>query len=296
VAPFSLTDTSGNFINKSFDIRLDLSQIANDVTVQTGQVGDTIIRTDYLDGDGTKTNFNLPTNFSAIPTITVGGVTILVGYDGLDSDTNYDVMWNQTSQSIRFTAGHTPGSGTRNIVVTGTSRYPLIYRKTDQSSISTYGLRQKYIVDKTIQDAQGASLRASAEIASYSGPIISGNFRTYTSGLKVGQLITVDSTFWGLTMNFKIQNIRTTMRTPTAFEYEVQVESSTSIGINDILAKLLTQNTEGQTEITSNSFIERVSLFPEGMVISDAISQPTTKSGPYLWNDTKMKWNLFTWH
>lgn len=292
-APFSLTDTSDNYIFSSLQLTSDISQIANDIVIQSGQVGDNITRTEYFTGDGTRTIFPLATNFLDIPTVTVGGVSKTVGMDSIDADANFQVMWDQNAQRLRFTAGNTPGAGTNNIVVTGTSRFPLLYRKQSQASITLYGQKEKIIIDKNIQDINTASLRASAEIAAYSSPISSGEFVTYTDGLIAGQYIAVSSVIRGTSNSYKIQSVTTTLRSPTALSYSVKIQIGGSVDINDILTRLLIQDPSNGNINGVNQIIERIVLFNESLDIEEALHAPTQSSPPYVW-DTAV-FNLSTW-
>lgn len=292
-SPYNLTDTSGNYLYNSLEIVSDYSKLANEIIIRGGKVTGTATRTEYLSGDGTRTNFPLGNDFVNIPLVTVGGLGIAVGLDGQVPDAGYAAMWNSNSQLLRFTSGNTPTAGTNNIVVTGTPQFPLLYIKQSQSSITTYGRKQKIIDDKSINDLTTASQRADSELLAYSTPINTASFSTYVDGLVVGQYINVSSAIRNINQSYKIQQVRCFCRTNEGLRYDVELQSSNDIGINDVLAKLLIQNPADQNIPNSSTVIQRIYDFNETLAITDNIGTPVTASGPYVWDTPK--WGFFTW-
>lgn len=292
-SPFNLTDSSANFVYQSLVLKKETSQIRNEIILRGGQVTSTTLRTEYIDGDGTKLQWPLANKFSSKPTVTVGGVSKTVGLDFLDADTSYQCMWDYNSQSLRFTAGNTPVSGTRNVVVTGYPQYPLIVIKRDETSILTYGLAQYLITDKTIQTLPSALARASAEATLYSQPTQSGTFTTYVDGLRSGQTININSSARGINQNFKIRSITTTFHTPTAFAYNVTIETSNDVGINDILSKLLVTNPSDQLTVGANEVVQRYYGFTESASLSDTLHTPTKTSPPYVYDTATYGFSTF---
>lgn len=293
LSPFNLTDTSGNFLVNSLQVMSDNSQLANDIIIKGGKVVGSSTRTEYQSGDATRTDFPLGNDFNSIPIVTLDGVVQTVGNDGVDDDTLFQCMWNQGSQLIRFTSGNTPDAGTNNIAITGTPRFPLIYEKITQASISLYGKKQKLINDQTIIDIGTASKRADAELAAYAFPVGTAQFVTYNDGLVVGQYININSTLRGINQNYKIQQLTITPRTPTTLAYTVQLETTNTINMTDILNLLLIQNPASLLPSDPNTTIERVSLFEEALEIDDTIHTPTQSSPPYVYDTAK--YNLATW-
>lgn len=288
-APFNLSDTGQNYVWGSLKIQNDTSQLRNEIIVRGGLITSTTLRTEYFSGDGTKTSFSLSNSYPSVPTVTVGGVSKTVGIDFVDADASFQCMWNSNTQSIRFTSGNTPASGTNNIVITGYPQYPLILRKQNQSSVALYGVFQSIVIDKTIQDITTASARADVELNKYSLPEAIGSFKTYTDGLIAGQLITITSSLRSISRTFKIQSIRTTIKLPAGvstsnatLRYEVQVVSADFTSINDVLNKLLVQDPASQINISADEVVERYYQFPESFTITDTLHQPTKTSPPYL--------------
>lgn len=282
-SPFNLTDTSANFVFGSLQLSDQTHQIRNEIIVRGGEVESASSRTEYFSGDGTITQWALANKFSGLPTVTVGGVSKTVGVDFLNDDASYQFMWDYNAQSLRSTAGNTPASGTRNIVVTGYPLYPLIVIKREETSIATYGLHQYLVIDKNIKSLDLALKRATAEILQYSVPSKTGAFRTYTGGLRAGQSINITSTIRGIDQNYKIRQISTTFHTPTAFAYDVQIETANDIGIQDVLSQLLIKNPSDQITIGQGEVVQRFYGFSETADVSDTLATPTKTSPPYVY-------------
>lgn len=283
---FDLTDTSGNYVFNSLSIREDTHQLRNEIIVRGGMLTSDSNRTELLSGDANKLIFPLATKFASLPTVTVGGVGKTVGVENIDSPASFDVMWNYNEKSLKFASA--PASGTANISVVAPYNYPLILEKRDESSILTYGLFQHIIIDKTIVDLETAGLRADVELLKYGQPLKTANFETYTDGLRTGQTINVQSTIRGIDQDFKIQAIKSFLRSPHDDEMGHYIESVTAddIGINDILTRLLIKNPSDLIDISQDEFVVRIRSILESFAITDSVATPVKTSPPYLIGST----------
>ena len=261
---FDLTDTSGNYVYNSLSLREDTHQLRNEVIVRGGLLTSDTLRTEYLSGDGTKSVFPLATKFANLPVVEISSVAKTVGIENLDV-AGFDCYWNYNEKSLKFTVA--PASGTSNITVTEYPQYPLILQKRNEVSVTTYGLFQTVIVDKNIRDLETAGLRADVELLKYSEPEKTADFLTYTSGLMTGQTINIQSTIRGINQDYKIQSIRSTLKTPNTDEltHEVSCITAEDLGINDILARLLIKNPSDQIQIQADEFVERIRQFRDSL-------------------------------
>jgi hypothetical protein len=102
LAPFNLTDTSGNYVNSSLKTIFDGTQIANSVKVRGGTYfGATYSDTITVRGSVTK-SWVLPYKFDAITlTITINGVSKIVGVYGKNTFLDADVLYRDSDQSIQ---------------------------------------------------------------------------------------------------------------------------------------------------------------------------------------------------
>jgi len=236
-APFNLTDT-GTPVYKDLVIREDQKQIKNVIYVRGGEyVGD--LRTDKVGaGDGETKVFKLPYRYDEKPSVTVGGVSQTVGIDFLDSEDDYDCLWNYQEKIIRFKTA--PASGD-DIEVTGYPLIPVLIKAQDTSSISKYGEREFRIIDKTIKTKEAARRRAQAELTDYSLPIQEGSFIVYTSGLRAGQKINIQSDIRNINQDFIIDQVVMKTFSPTRFYYKVHITTSRTKGIIEYLKYQLEQ-------------------------------------------------------
>jgi hypothetical protein len=300
MAPYDLSDTSGNYIYNSLQITADLSQIKNSVLIQGGEQISASPRTELHSGDGTRVQFALTNKFDSLPTVTVGGVPQTVGVEYLNDDALFDVMWNFNEKYIRFTAGNTPGSGTNNIVTTGTYLFPIVVRVPAPASIAEYGTYEFAITDKSVRSQDEAIERALAELRVYQMQLYEGQFRTYNDGLRSGQVIRIDSTQRGKNIDVLIQSVDAKMRDPLGnqLEYTVKFATLKSIGIVEYLqAQLRSQEVIVDDAETLLSFIP----LEDEASTSDSIDAPTFTTGPYVWSNdadttpNRMVWDYFTW-
>ena len=240
-APFNLTDDNGNYIFNSLVITDDLSQLRNRVRVRGGEiVGDT--RTEVLFGDGKKKIFPLANKFSAEPTVTVSGVSQTVGLEFIDN-TGYDCYWNYNEKYIRF--GTAPDNGDE-IDVTGKPLIPIIVQVEDPASIDTYGVHEFYKKDVNIKSTDEAKQYAIAQLNAYRNSVNEARFDTYTSGLKSGQLINIQSDKRGIDKDFIIQSVDLRMLGANKGVWQVKLASLRTIGIIQFLQQLLLT---GQTQV-----------------------------------------------
>lgn len=301
LAPFNLTDTSGNYIYNSLEIMEDLSQIRNSVLVQGGEQESDTTRTETFNGDGSKVQFSLANKFASLPTILVGGSPQTVGVEYLDDDASFDVMWNYNEKYIRFTSGNTPASGTNNISVEGIYLFPIVVRVPAPASIAEFGTYEFAITDKSIVSQDEAINRAIAELTSYQNQLYEGRFRTYDGGLRSGQVININSTQRGKNIDVLIQSVSLAMRDPLGdnFEYEVRFATLKSVGIIEYLQKQLRDR-----EVIVDDEETLLSFLPltDEVGFSDSLATPTASIGPYKWSNdagttpNKLVWNYGTWN
>ena len=281
-APYNLSDTSQNYIYDSLEIVEDLTQVRNSVLVQGGEAVAPSTRTEYWSGDATRTHFPLSNKFASLPTVTVGGSPQTVGVEYLDDDASFDCLWNFNEKYLRFTAGNIPVAGTNNIVITGYYLYPIVVSVPAPASQVAYGVYEFAITDKSIRSQAEAIARAQAELTSYATTLYEGQFRTYTDGLRSGQVITINSTQRGKSIEVLIQSVGAKMRDPlgTQLEYTVRFATLRSIGIIDYLQGQLRQK---EVIVDDDEVLLNFYPFTDEVDSADSIATPTHTSPPYVW-------------
>ena len=267
-APFSISDTSANYIYDSLEVSEDISQLRNRVFIRGGEAeGDA--RTEPFNGDGTKKFFKLSNKFSSLPTVTVGGVGKTVGVDFLDDEADFDVLWNFNETYIKFTSA--PASGTNNVEVTGIPLYDILVQVEDTDSIATYGASEFARTDTTITSKQEAKDFAIAELEAYAAKISEGSFTTYNSGLRSGQLITVNSTQRAVSEDFLIQRVSFSMVSKNVGMYRVELATLKTITLIDFLINQLRQSGE-QIKDTENILLQKFAQFSESISVGESFT------------------------
>lgn len=284
VAPFALSDSSGNYVFDSLQIQEDISQIKNSILVEGGDVTSDSTRTKTHDGDGSKDIFDTVYKFSGKPTVTVDSVVQTVGTEYIDDDADYDCMWSYNEKYVRFTDGNIPAAGTDNVELEGYPKFPILVAVPAPSSISVYGTYEHTIKDKTIRTTDEAIERAKAEIQAYGEQLKEGSFRTYEDGLRSGQVMTINSTVRDISTQVMIQsvNFKTRDSNGDSIEYDVQFATLRSLGIIDYLLSRLDDEelTEGESE-TLLTYLQETGQIE----VTDTIGTPTTSTGPYVYSN-----------
>ena len=281
LAPYSLTDTSQNFLYGTLEIQQDTSQMRNFITVRGGDVNGTAVdNKQVMDGQQriifvgyALTSFLAYKALAATPTTFVA---LNVGKDGITDPTTVDVLYNPDLGLMTFPDATKPAI---NDVVkySGVPVFPIITQQQDTASVATYGLYEYLILDKTISSKDAAKKRAAAELLNYSQPITTGSFTTLTSGLRTGQTVTINSSFRNINSAYKIQRITTTLRTPSVTTsgliFKVEFVSTIDVTMVDILNKLLITDPANQIDIGANEIIDTIYSQYESVVMSEVTAQ-----------------------
>lgn len=268
-APFNLTDNSNNYIIDSLSLSYDLSQIRNQVFVRGGEIEGTE-RTEVFSGDGEKVTFVLGNKFARVPTVTVGGSPVTVGVDFIDQEADFDAFWNFEQKYVRFKDTEIPGSGTNNIEVTGIPLFTLVMRVANDASIAKYGVWEFSAEDKTIKSREEAKTFGIAQLQAYAESVVEGSFKTYTPGLRSGQLITITSDFRGTDEQFLIQKVKFQMINPDNYVYTVTLATFRTVGIIDFLIGLLLTGKAAASSGTVET-LEKVIFETEEVVFSEDV-------------------------
>lgn len=288
IAPFSITDTSDNYIYETLKLSKDLSQIRNKVFVQGGEeTGSSANET--FDGDGVKKLFRLAYKYASKPTVEVNSVEVTVGIENVQNEADFDCMWDFNQKYIRFKDTTIPATGADIVEVTGQPLFPILVEVPNPVSIGEYGTYEYAIKDNTIKSREEAIDRAIAELEAYASDITEGSFSTYTYGLRAGHTITVNSSLRSINENYLIQSVDFRIITVDAnadvnYQWSVQLATLKTIGIIDILQKLLLDEdlSEGEQE-TLLTYLQ----FSDTIGLSDTIGTPTTSSAPYKYSNNE---------
>lgn len=240
VAPFNLTDTNGNYVYRTLKRNIDGTQIVNQVKVRGGMGTETNLYEDVITVKGDDTMaFVLPYKFAGLSVwLDTGGgyVEQTVGIDNIDDFTSHDVLYNYQMDSIRFETALADGD---LIKFSGYKKYPVMAIVSDDSSIGAIGLREKLILDNTIENQDTARERAFLELELSKDKITDCDFKTYQSGLETGMRISLSSDKRDIEeMDYIITKIVFLTRTPEEFEYQIKVSTARKMGLTEFLKEL----------------------------------------------------------
>ncbi len=273
-APFSLTDTSSNFVWNSLKVDSDTSTIKNQIYVRGGEYQGS--STDYdQEADGLALNFRSPFRLKNIA-VTVAAVSKTVGVDNLDDPASYDCLYNYQEKTLKFKTATKPTAG-QTVRMTGNPMIPVIVKKGDPTSIAANGIYEFVIIDKSISTLQGARDRASAELRAYRNSLTEGEFTTDTAGLRAGQTISITITARGISESYIIKSVRFRTKSPTEFLYDVKLVSTRTFGIIEYLISLI-RNERKQIQINDNEVVDLVQEISEEVIATDVWTQPTTNA------------------
>jgi len=239
-APYDLEDDSGNYVYKSLARKIDGSQIANRVIIGGGQYNASTY-TDVITVSGADSkSFSLPYKFDNLTIridIGAGWVAQDIGIDNIDDyGASVDVLYNYQDKMIRFENVLADGD---KIEFSGNPKVDVLAISEEPDSIAKYGVKTKYIEDKSIEDLDIARKRASAELATYAETVEDVKFKTLTSGLRVGQYINLKSTERDCDTDFIINDIVFKMIDPNTFDYTVSLITTRKYGLIELLQAIL---------------------------------------------------------
>lgn len=131
--------------------------------------------------------------------------------------------------------------------------------------------------DSNIKDDVTAIIVAQGKVNQFSNPLIEANFTTDKTGLRAGQVITVEDTNRGINETLVVQTVSCRVQGGKYKDYCVyNVKAATYLfGWIELFQKLLT--TTGDAEINSNSIVETYIEAKDDMSLSE--SNTVSKSG-----------------
>jgi hypothetical protein len=270
-APFGLTDTSDNFFWNSLSFVQDLSTLKNQIIVRGGEYQGNSSDFDQI-ADGTSLNYRSPYKIKNIA-VTVDSVSKTVGVDNLDDPADYDCLYNFQEKNLKFKTATKPAA-TKVVRMSGNPVIPVIIKRGDATSITTNGVYEFLIIDKSIVTQQGARDRAAAELSSYRDALVEGKFTTDTSGLRAGQTISVAITARDIDETYIIKSVSFRARTYNQFFYDVKLVSTRSFGIIEYLLGLLRKEKK-QIDLNDDEVIDLVQDINETVTITDTWAHDT---------------------
>lgn len=282
-APFSLTDTNGNYSFSSLRIRKDNSQVRNTIIVRGGNYYGSK-RTDKILCNGTDFAFPLPykyRDFSASLT----GNPLDIGIDFSSDPEQHHALWNYEEKVLRFKNTDIPSVGA-TLSVSGEPLIPVIVKVKNPTAIaamfSAEGIAGDYeyaIVDNNLTSKEEARDRANAELLAYAESLEEGEFITETSGLMAGQTISINSDAHGINENFIIRQVTARMFTPNQMNYRVSLISTRTIDMIGILQRLLSNRDTNRSGV--GEILDKITSYYEEVTLSESVVASRTHEPQY---------------
>ena len=284
-APFSLTDTSENYLWESLVITDDFSQIKNSVLVKGGDIEGNEVTEEFTatGTDDERRIYKTAHKIARMPTVTVDSVPVTVGVEFLNDDADFDAMWDFNQKYVRFTDGNIPAASDV-VAISGIPLYKLAGRLNDSESIAQYGIYEFKIEDANIRSKEELLSRAEAELEAYKNGVVEGEFVTYEPGLRSGQIITINSTLRGVNEEFLIQSVDFEMRSPVGDGvWHVRLATLRTVGIIEFLQRMLRNDgvSEGENDLLLSFF-----QYDDEAEAADTVPAFVTTSPPYLLDST----------
>lgn len=271
-APYNLTDDSNNYRYDTLSISEDSSQIRNVVFVRGSEyLG--LEYTEAIIADGDQTTFPLSYKYKGI-SVMVDSVVQDVGLDFINDPALFDCLHNFEMKTIKFPEATKPTAG-QLVEITGQPYIPLLVRVEDSSSINRYGTRAIRIIDKTIKDRDAGKARAQAELRTYRNTVSEGGFETWTSGLRAGQSIEVNSDDRLISETYIINKIAISLESESLYRYQVSLVSKRTYDILTLLQALLSKRdiSEDRDEV-----LDKIYNIADDVRITGAITTVASKA------------------
>ncbi|HEV7216697.1 MAG TPA: hypothetical protein VGP33_16445 [Chloroflexota bacterium] len=222
-ADIVLTDTppvtgAVNYRRDSFWYERDVSQFANQITFRGG----TFLSNPYLQtwvGNGKQSSYlcDYPPDSSvpaggALPTVTVSGVAQTVALDSGNGFGSAAALLSlaQDTQNATLRFAVAPAAGA-TISATYVYDLPVLVRRKDNVSVTTYGTWEEYVTDGQVKTQQAATQRAAAMLSQFARPLATASVdvdQTYRGSLAAGQQVTMINTQLGLNTSMLITDCR----------------------------------------------------------------------------------------
>ena len=167
---------------------------------------------------------------------------------------DYDVLYSFQEKIITF---QTAPIGTDTIEWTGDPFKPVFVLYKQNSSIATFGEYQYKVIDKSIKTKEGARQRALQEVLAWSESIVEASFLTYTSGLRAGQTINIQSDIRSLDDDYIIQKVIAVARDAETLEFNVECVTTRTFGIIYWLQQQIMKD-DREIEVDENELEDKI--------------------------------------
>ncbi len=278
-APFSLTDTSGNFRNMK--VRRTREQYRNTQYLRAG-TDITNSRTETFKGDGQTRTFTTAYPIAKVPTnitISASTSTQTIGIRGVD--TGKDWYWNKGEPVLNQDDTATLISLTGTVSITYQGMFPLFLMSQDTDEVTTRaaaeggsGIYEAIEEDANINDRDLAGVKADGILRRLGSIPVIVEFETDTAGLAAGQLISINITRHGINSTYLIDSVRVTDIKGQFLRYQVRALSGESLGSWETFFKTLA-TTGKKYVIRDNEVLGILRRLTDTATVTDTVASST---------------------
>ena len=228
--------------NKIF-VRGDYGEVETETGQEVGSFTTSFVPDNY---EGSVAYISLPIAYRKKPNVWISlrnvGFAYLVDYPynvrhrlrvgvlGLDRFQDNHVMWDSDGNNLIYDSASSGGNidvtdvfppGTippnvslwhLNLHMQGGAQAPIFSVVRNRASIATYGTYESYVKETLIGTKQETIRRGNIELLEYALPRFAGSFKTYTPGLKAGQLLWLKVPKRGIDQRVILERVTTTVR------------------------------------------------------------------------------------
>jgi hypothetical protein len=294
-APITLDDTGAGLNWASLDVDESITNLKNSIYVVGGSYQKEYTAANTPDVYKTTAGtfvYPLAYKYTGSFFVTVDGVQQSIGIDQQDDPTLFEVLYNSSGPFLRFTSD--PGGG-HTVKTYGFAQIPIVAHMQEDDSITNFGQYEDAVMDSSISSVEEAQARALAEMALYGHPVYDVKFTTMQTGLRVGQVIVLNSPMFGVS-NYPlvIKRVEAMGFSPDKLSYRVEAIGSDVVTFTDLMLFLLQQQNK-QITIDPSTVIQ---VFQSGgnerLSIADAVTATATAKTTFKW-DGNSKWGFATW-
>jgi hypothetical protein len=279
-APFSLTDTSGNFRNLA--IRRTRQDYRNKQYFRGGQDISSALTETFL-GDGETVTFSLTLPCAKVPTnINIdGGAPKSIGIRQVES--GKDWYWSEGEREITQDSGGVKLTSANVLSVTYQGYFPVIVESFNESAIAERkaveggtGIYEHAVTDTSINTSDAVQERAEALVRKYGEIPETVEFETDNDGLKAGQLINITNTIHNLNAAYLIQRVTINDITANILRYQITTLSGEYLGGWVDFFKGLAKAGQGYV-IRENEVLLKIRKLTDNLRLTDTLT--VTASG-----------------
>ena len=277
VAPYGLTETSGNWGNMT--VRRDRSSYRNRQFVRAGTDQSDPL-SEQLVGDGTRKVFTLGLPAATEPTISVGGGSKTVGIGGLESGTDW--YWNKGSTEIKQDDGASAVGAGVLIAVTYTGMQPIMLSAQNDAEVALRGVWEAIEDRPNIDRSDLASAVGDGLLRKLARIPVEVEWETLTAGLAAGQLISIQNGLHDLAGDYLIKSVEYADQGGLRFAYRVQAWDGEAVGGWVDFFRGLALYGRSYT-IRENEILLVLRALAETVTLTDEVSYATAATAASKW-------------